>query len=136
MNRLVGIAYGRRRIGIAMTEPMRITVQGQPTLSVAGFDKALAEVKMFLDQYEVDRIVLGLPLNMDGSRGEMAKEVERFGGSLKALTGLDVVFWDERLTSEQAKQIIQQRHGTKEKDGVDRVAAGLLLASYLQAHPG
>ncbi len=136
MKRLVGIDYGRKRVGIAMTDPLGITVQGHPTVTASGFEDAITQVLAFLSEHDVASIVVGLPLNMDGSRGEMAEEADRFGSALRERSGIDVLFWDERLTSEQAKRFLNPGGRSLRKRGdVDRVAAALMLESYLWANP-
>ncbi len=134
MKRLVGIDYGRKRLGIAFTDPAGLTVQGQPTVVVSGFRDALKQVAEAIVGSEAGCIVLGLPLNMDGTRGEMAEEVERFGQALSERSGVKVAYWDERLTSEQAKRIVSGQK-RKERGDIDRVAAALMLESYLSANP-
>lgn len=136
MKRLVGIDYGRKRLGIAMTDGLGITAQGHPTVTTSGFEDAVKQVLAFVSEHEVVSIVVGLPLNMDGSRGEMAKEADRFGRALEERSGIEVVFWDERLTSEQAKRFLNQGGRSRSTRGeVDRVAAALMLESYLRANP-
>ena len=135
MRRLIGIDYGRKRLGIAVTDPLGITVQGQPTLIASGLDDAVSQVADFAGRHAVGAIVIGLPLNMNGTRGEMAKEVERFGQAVESVTGVEVTYWDERLTSEQAKAVLQQRGETsRERGDIDRVAACLMLESFLRAN--
>ena len=134
MKRVVGIDYGRKRLGIAVSDPLAMTAQGSPTLDVSGFEDALAKVCAFLDGYDVGTVVLGLPLNMDGTQGSMAEEVQRFGEALRERARLEVTYLDERLTSAQAKQILKvDVKRKKEKRQVDRIAASLLLESYLQS---
>ena len=136
MKRLVGIDYGRKRLGIAMTDTLGITVQGWPTFTASGFEDAVKQVLSFLSEHDVGSIVVGLPLNMDGSRGDMAEEADRFGSALRERSGIEVVFWDERLTSEQAKRLLKQGgRGRRRLGEVDRVAAALMLESYLRANP-
>ena len=136
MKRLVGIDYGRKRVGVAMSDPLALTVQGQPTLVVSGFEDTLDQLIAFLSAYDVGTIVMGLPLNMDGSRGGMAEEVERLGSELSERSGISVRYWDERLSSQQAKQILKvegKRRKTRGK--VDQLAAAVMLESYLRANP-
>ncbi|MCH2666300.1 Holliday junction resolvase RuvX, partial [bacterium] len=95
----------------------------------------VSQVADFAGRHEVGAIVIGLPLNMNGTRGEMAIEVERFGQAVESVTGMEVMYWDERLTSEQAKAVLQQRGKTsRERGDIDRVAACLMLESFLRAN--
>ena len=136
MKRLVGIDYGRKRLGVAMTDPLAISVQGHPTLVVSGFEDTVSQILAFLSGHDVSTIVFGLPLNMDGTRGEMADEVERLGRELAQRSGIPVSYWDERLSSQQAKQILNTG-GTKRRDRgeIDQLAAAVMLESYLKANP-
>jgi putative Holliday junction resolvase len=134
LNRHVGIDYGRKRLGIATSDALGLSVQGWPTVVASGFKDAVSQVTSFIVDQEVTKIVIGLPLNMDGTRGEMAEEVERFATALGEDTKLDTVLWDERLTSTQAKRLLAERGGTRKTTGdVDRVAAALILESYLRS---
>ena len=136
MNRLIGIDYGRKRLGLATCDPMGLSVTGWPTIVAFGFGSAVTQVAQFIAEQDVSGIVIGLPLNMDGTRGEMADEVERFSSTLSERTNLKVMHWDERLTSTQAKRVLAERGvGRRKKGDIDRVAAALLLESYLRAHP-
>jgi putative Holliday junction resolvase len=87
----------------------------------------------------VHKIVLGHPLNMDGTKSEMTDEVESFAEELEAAANLSVELWDERLTSWEAEEILGKAGLTKkqqrEKGAVDRMAAQILLKSYMEAHP-
>jgi putative holliday junction resolvase len=136
VKRLVGIDYGRKRLGVAMTDPLAISVQGHPTLVVSGFEDTVSQILAFLSGHDVSTIVFGLPLNMDGTRGEMADEVERLGRELAQRSGIPVSYWDERLSSQQAKQILNTG-GTKRRDRgeIDQLAAAVMLESYLKANP-
>ena len=131
MNCHVGIDYGRTRLGIATGDAHGLLVQGWPTVVASGFKDAVRQVASFIAEQEVTEIVIGLPLNMDGSRGEMAEEVERFASALGAATELETVLWDERLTSKQAKCLLAERGNSRKIGDVDRVAAALMLESYL-----
>ena len=134
MNRHVGIDYGRKRLGIATGDALGLSVQGWPTVVASGFKDAVRRVASFIVDQEVTEIVIGLPLNMDGSRGEMAEEVERFASALSVATELETVLWDERLTSTQAKRLLAKRGNRRQTGDVDRVAAALMLESYLRSH--
>jgi putative Holliday junction resolvase len=115
---------------------MGLSVTGWPTIVAFGFGSAVTQVAQFIAEQDVSGIVIGLPLNMDGTRGEMADEVERFSSTLSERTNLKVMHWDERLTSTQAKRVLAERGvGRRKKGDIDRVAAALLLESYLRAHP-
>jgi putative Holliday junction resolvase len=138
MVRILGVDYGRRRIGIAVSDELGLTAQGMPTLQAGGRAEAIAVVAEAASRLQVGEIVVGLPLNMDGSRGPMAEAAEAFARGLEEATGLPVCCWDERLTSRSAHRAMQEmgQRSRGQKGRVDRIAATLLLDTYLKARKG
>ena len=135
LKRTLGIDFGRRRLGVALTDELGLVVVGRPTLTVTGVEDAARQVAEEACRHDVGRIVVGLPLNMDGSRGDMVRSVEAFAKSLEERVDVPVVLWDERLSSAEAERMIRMGGGKKrrQKGGVDRLAACLILDSYIQA---
>jgi putative Holliday junction resolvase len=132
--RVLGIDYGRKRIGIAVTDPLGLMAHPVATLQNTGDDQTIAEIKKICDEKEVARIVLGLPVNMDGSKGPMALEVEDFARRLAIACRRTVETFDERLTSWEAESRLAQS-GMKwreMKKRVDQVAAVLILQSWVE----
>jgi len=131
--RILAIDYGNRRIGLAITDPLGITAQGLDTLVVGSRKEAMRRVSETIDSWKVTTILLGMPLNMDGTRGERAEEVATLAERLRSSTGLPVILWDERLTSQAAARTMH-RLGVKlkgRKRDVDRIAATMMLQEYL-----
>jgi len=99
----------------------------------------MVHIRELIKEKEVYKIILGHPLSMDGTKSEMTEEVEIFAGELRAATNLPVELWDERLTSWEAEEILGKagltRKKQREKGMVDRMAAQILLKSYMDAHP-
>ena len=132
--RIMGIDYGDRRIGIAVTDPLGFTAQGVATLTNS--KKTLADdLKKLLNQYNPEKIVLGLPKNMDGSLGFRADATYEFAYFLKTLTESEIVFWDERLTTVSAAHILNQTNtrGKDRKKVIDTVSACIILENYMQS---
>ncbi len=131
--RVLGIDYGRKRVGLAVSDPLGIMAQPLPTIPFAGEDATIARVKSICEEREVARIVVGLPRNMDGSLGPMALEVQDFARKLEAATGLPVETLDERLTSFEAESRLAEAgmHWRERKRRVDQVAAAIILQSWL-----
>ncbi len=132
--RIMGIDYGDRRIGIAVTDPLGFTAQGVATLTNS--KKTLADdLKKLLNQYNPEKIVLGLPKNMDGSLGFRADATYEFADFLKTLTDSEIVFWDERLTTVSAAHILNQTNtrGKDRKKVIDTVSACIILENYMQS---
>lgn len=133
-NRILAIDYGQRRIGLAVSDPLGITAQGLETLTVNSSEDALAKIEQLVKAYSVSGIILGFPVNMDGTHGQKAHEVNRFAELLRQRTGLSVILSDERLTSLAAQRVLHQM-GLKVKNkkrDIDRIAAQILLQEYLE----
>ena len=134
--RILGIDYGDKRVGLAVSDEGGLIASGLPTFQRKGNDRPLIDhVRRLVEQYEVERIVVGLPLNMDGSIGPRARLTTEFANRLRNALGLDVETWDERLTSEQADRLMlaADLSRKKRKRRIDRLAAHLILQSYLDA---
>ena len=131
--RIMGIDYGDRRIGVAVTDLLGITAQGVATVQNRGTEKVKIEFEKLLAEYNPEKIVLGLPKNMDGTLGFRAEATYEFADLLKELTDKEIVFWDERLTTVSAAHILNETNtrGAKRKAVVDTVAAEIILQNYL-----
>lgn len=134
----MGLDYGTVRIGVSVSDPMKIIAQGFTTLQ-NGQD-VLDRILMIIQEQAVERIVVGNPLNLRGEMSTKAEEVQEFVQRLKAKTAVEIVMLDERFTSVMAQRSIMTM-GTKKKQRqnnkgkVDEVAAAILLQSYLDAQP-
>ena len=135
MVRILAVDFGRRRIGLAVCDELQISVRGLPTLKVRNFDNSVVQVAQVAGDEVAEEVVIGLPLNMDGSRGEMARAVEKFASQLAVLCNMPVRTFDERLSSVGAKRELQAMQIEKGKGEIDRMAAVLILETYLQ-HKG
>jgi putative Holliday junction resolvase len=122
---------------MAVSDPLGLTAQPLATLRRETDAKLIELVRSVVREKEVDKVVVGLPSNMDGSKGPMAEAAERFAEALRAALNLPVELWDERLTSWEAEERLRQaglsRRREREKGNVDRMAAQLLLQSYMAA---
>jgi len=136
VRRIMGLDYGSRTIGVALSDPLRITAQGLETVTRKSENKlrqSLARLEAIIREYDVDYVVLGLPLNMNNEYGDRARRTVEFGEMLKRRTGLNVVMRDERLTSNQAHRVLSEAGLKTEehKKHVDTMAAVLILQNYL-----
>jgi putative Holliday junction resolvase len=136
--RTLGIDFGKRRVGLALSDAGGTLATPFDVLHVTSDVQALAEIAKVIDAEGVERIVLGLPLNMDGSRGGSAKEVADFGRLLASRAGVLVIYVDERLSTFQAEQDLldARRDGQKltrksKKQRLDAVAAAGFLQAFL-----
>ena len=133
--RLLGLDLGSKRIGVAVSDEMGWTAQGLCVLNRHGGKRDLENIARLVQEQQSQAVVLGLPLNMDGSEGDQARRAREFGEKLKEHIKLPVHLWDERLTTWEAEGILKEAgvKGPKRKLVVDKVAATLILKSYLQA---
>lgn len=132
--RLLGLDVGKKTIGIALSDPLGLTAQGIGVWKRQGAVRDLAHVKELCETYHVTRIVVGLPLRTDGSRGPEALEVEAFAQRLAKETGREVVVWDERFTTRIAERTLLEAglSRSRRKEVVDMTAAVLILQGYLE----
>jgi len=132
--RWLGLDFGERRIGVAVSDPLAITAQGISVIKRNGsVKKDLELIKEIIHTYEVDGIVLGLPKNMNGGEGPAAEQVRHFGRLLEAASGLKLVYWDERLSTSSAERVLIDADVSrrKRKTMIDRLAAVIILQNYL-----
>ena len=136
-SRVLALDYGTRRIGVALSDPLRLTAHAFLTLQRASRARDLAALKAMVVEQEVGHIVVGLPLAMDGSRTPMTRAAEEFAAAVGRATGVPVETWDERLTTAQATRTLIEADVRRERrrEGIDQVAAVILLQSYLDSRP-
>jgi len=133
VDRILAVDYGVKRIGLALSDTLGITAQEFDTINVLKKDEHFLRIKEIVEKEKVSKILVGMPLNMNGSKGERAREVEKFIEKLKRYVNIPIIMRDERLTSVEAKKImisLGQKTG-KNKEKIDRLAAVLLLETYL-----
>jgi putative Holliday junction resolvase len=136
--RLLGIDYGMKHIGIALSDPQEIMAIPLDTILVRPDGSHIKAIHKIVDSYQVEKVVVGLPFNMDGSLGAAGDEVIRWGKYLEEALGLPVVFWDERLTTSEAHEILIKLKvkGKRRKHIVDKIAASIILKGYIDSeHP-
>jgi len=131
--RILALDHGSKRIGVAVSDATRTIAQPLEFIPAEPFADFLARLKKLLLEKEIDLVLVGLPRNMDGSYGPAAHKVETFAGVLKTAITVPIKMWDERLTSSQANKILIQGkvRRDKRKEKVDKMAAAILLQSYL-----
>ena len=134
--RIMGLDYGSVTVGVAISDPLLLTAQGIEVIrrkQENKLRKTLARIDELIKEYEVSKIVVGYPKNMDNTIGERAIKSEAFADTLRRRTNLEVVLWDERLTTVAADQILSEGGlDYKKKDLViDKIAAVFILQGYL-----
>lgn len=133
--RVLGIDYGERRVGLAVSDPLGIIAQGLQTIHRTTDVQLLDRLETVVDEYAVKKIVIGLPLSLKGRMGDKALEVTQFIERLKSRFQLPVIAWDERMTTSAAHRTMHEMgHKAKgAKENIDRIAAVLILQSYLDS---
>lgn len=146
--KILGLDYGRVRIGLALAESSAAIAQPFGTLHRINRNEDMRRLREFVREHGVKLVVVGLPLRLDGSRGEMAEETERFAQRMRKQIGVSVEMADERLTSWQAERVLEEEfgrsskhtQGARERKGAekftaDSVAATIVLREYLARIP-
>jgi putative Holliday junction resolvase len=133
--RILAIDYGSRRMGLAVSDPLGITSQGIETLQRKNKRSDFSRLGQVIREYNVQEIVLGYPLRMSGAEGTQSEKVAGFAEELRQKFKLPVHLWDERLTSAEANRVLREAELSIQKraQAVDRMAAVLILQSFLQA---
>ena len=134
--RILGLDFGSKTVGVALSDGLLLTAQGVETIERKDENKlrkTCARIEELIAEYEITEIVLGLPKNMNNTEGERVEKTKAFGEMLERRTGLPVHYWDERLTTVAAEQILMESGVRREnrKAVIDKVAAGLILQGYL-----
>lgn len=134
--RIMGLDFGSKTVGVAISDALLITAQGIEIIRRKEENKlrqTLARIEELIQEYEVDRIVLGQPKHMNGTEGVRVELTEEFKEKLERRTGLPVIFWDERLTTVAADRAMMEAGIRREhrKEYVDKIAATFILQGYL-----
>lgn len=138
MPRWIGVDYGEKRIGIAVSDPDGWLASPHGVLDVAHAEEAVQKVADLCRTLGVAGVVVGLPLNMDGSKGPAAQKAEAFARALSKAAAIPVRLWDERLSSKSAHDLLLQAgmRNEKRRGLVDKIAAQMVLQSFLDAGAG
>jgi putative Holliday junction resolvase len=136
-HRILALDVGTKRIGVAVSDPLGITAQGLETIQRQNKRRDWEVLGEVLNKYDIKEIVVGLPLRLSGAEGTQSEKMRRFAEELHEKFGLPVHLWDERWTSTEANRLLRETNLSIEKRGkaVDRMAAILILQSWLAAHP-
>lgn len=136
--RILGLDYGTKTVGVAISDSLGLTAQAVETITrekETKLRKTCARIEALIQEYEATKIVLGFPKHMNNDVGERAKKSLEFGEMLQRRTGLEVVMWDERLTTIEANRTLIENRVRREnrKRYVDQIAAVLILQGYLDS---
>ena len=136
--RIIGLDYGSKTVGVAVSDPLGLTAQGLETIWRKQENKlrqTLARIEELVSEYQVEKIVVGYPKNMNNTIGERAEKALEFKEMLERRTGLPVVMWDERLTTVEANRTLMEANVRREnrKQYLDELAAVFILQGYLDS---
>lgn len=134
MKRWLALDLGHVRIGVALSDPLGLTAQPLTVLEASGTQKDMIAIGELVNQYEVTQVIVGLPLNMDGTESSTTKKVRDFTLKLSGKLNIPIFYVDERLTSKQAERALIEGNVRREKrrGKIDKVAAALLLQAALE----
>ena len=136
--RIMGLDYGTKTVGVAISDALGLTAQGIETIERKEENKlrrTCARIEELISEYQVERIVLGYPKNMNNTIGERAQKSLEFKEMLERRTGLEVIMWDERLTTVEANRTLMEASVRREnrKQYLDQLAAVFILQGYLDS---
>ena len=133
--RIMGLDVGERTIGVALSDPLGWTAQGLTTVWRGNLDKDLLALGKIISEYQVERILIGLPLNMNGSKGPSARAAEELGRAAGEAFALEILYWDERLSTKAVERVLLDGDVSrrKRKKVVDKLAAAYILQGYLDS---
>jgi putative Holliday junction resolvase len=133
--RIIGLDLGKARTGIAVTDPTQTIVSPVGTIKAKNEDDLTSNIKIFVNQYKPESVVVGIPRSMDGSTGNMAKWAEKFRRQLEKELDIPVKGWDERMSTVSAKRILRENTKSDTNNyGDDAVSAAVILESYMAYH--
>ena len=133
--RILSLDIGKKKIGVAVSDPLGLTAQGLEVIRRQNLKKDLQRIGQLLAEYEVEEIIVGLPRNMDGTLGEKAQEILDFKEKLNRVAGgITVKTWDERLTTVAAERTLLEANVSRKgrKNVIDKLAAVFILEGYLR----
>ncbi|AFS78350.1 holliday junction resolvase [Gottschalkia acidurici 9a] len=133
MKRIMGLDVGDKTIGVAVSDPLGITSQGVTTIRRKGIKSDIEELKSIVEEYCIEKVVIGLPKNMNNTIGPQGEKVLKFSEKFKEKFELEIILQDERLTTVSAERVLIDADVSrkKRKDVIDKVAATYILQSYL-----
>lgn len=136
--RIMGLDYGSKTVGVAVSDPLKVTAQGVETIqrkSEGKLRQTLARIQSLAEEYQVGEIVLGFPKNMDNTEGERCEKTLEFKELLEKRCSMPIILWDERLTTVAAERSLMEGGVRREnrKKHLDRIAAVLILQGYLDS---
>jgi putative Holliday junction resolvase len=137
MKKILGLDLGSKTIGVAISDDLMLTAQVLTSIKRTVPAKDLADILALVNEYQVQEIVVGLPINMDGTKGESARQAEAFIEKLRETFLIKIIPWDERLSTVAAERILLEGDLSRKKRRkvIDRLSAAIILQGYLDSRP-
>jgi putative Holliday junction resolvase len=137
MMKILGLDLGSKTIGVAISDDLVLTAQVLTSIKRTVLAKDLADILALVNEYQVQEIVVGLPINMDGTKGESARQAEAFIEKLRETFLIKIIPWDERLSTVAAERILLEGDLSRKKRRkvIDRLSAAIILQGYLDSRP-
>ncbi len=134
----MALDVGDKTIGVAISDALLLTAQARPTVRRKDLAADIEKLRRLAQENEVHEVVVGQPLHMDGQPSPQSQKVARFAEQLRKVLDLPIIFWDERLTSFEAEQHLEQMglNWRQRREQVDKIAAMIILQNYLDSRPG
>lgn len=135
MERILGLDVGTKRIGVALSDPLGITAQPLMTIERESRKKDLEAIEALLTQYDIKKVVVGMPLNMNGTKGPSGEMAKMVGDKIKNKFKIELIYVDERLSTVSAERVLIEGDIRREerKNIIDKVAASYILQTYLDS---
>lgn len=136
MQRIIALDFGEKRIGVAVSDALNIIAQSVGTIERKGIKNDLKKIQELIREYDANRLVVGLPLNMNGTKGKSADSAIDFVNEIKKEIRIEVEMMDERLTTRQGERILLEADVSRKnrRKNLDKIAAQLILQNYLDLH--
>jgi putative Holliday junction resolvase len=137
MVKILGLDLGSKTIGVAISDDLVLTAQVLTSIKRTILEKDLADILALVNEYQVQEIIVGLPINMDGTKGESARQAEAFIDKLRETFSIKIIPWDERLSTVAAERILLEGDLSRKKRRkvIDRLSAAIILQGYLDSRP-
>jgi putative Holliday junction resolvase len=132
-SRILGIDYGTKRVGLALSDPMKIIAQPLDILEPESMDSLVDEIGRLVEEHSIRVVVIGMPVRADGSERGFSEKVKEFGMELGSKLAIEIVFWDERFSTQQAERAMREADldSRRMRGRTDSISASLVLQTYL-----
>ncbi|MDD3806532.1 MAG: Holliday junction resolvase RuvX [Candidatus Marinimicrobia bacterium] len=133
MSRILAIDYGEKRVGLAVSDPLKLIATPLDTLKVSSEKALFEDLLKLIEKWDIHQILVGYPLGLKGNKTQQTQKVDQFVAALKKYVPLPIILWDERFTSTEAETILHQKgvKPSKNKDLIDQMSARIILQEYL-----